>query len=67
MLCVLQRSHSLNESKKQNYELLGRLQSAQHEISDNELRRAELEGQIRQANAVSSPLGSYDFLNGNDD
>lgn len=56
MFCTLRRSHSLNESKKQNYELLERLQSLQHEISDNEVRRAELEGQVKQANAVSNLL-----------
>jgi hypothetical protein len=52
--CALLCSHSLNESKKQNYALLERLQSMQHEISDSELCRAELEGQIKQANAVSN-------------
>ena len=44
---------ALNEAKKQNHTLMERLQTMQNEVSDSEVRCAELEGQIRQLNNVS--------------
>ena len=46
-------SQALNEAKKQNHALLERLQVIQADMSDTEVRCAELEGQIRQSNTVS--------------
>ena len=45
---------ALNEAKKQNHVLMERVQALQNELSDSEVRRAELESQIRQAHTVSS-------------
>ena len=48
---------SLSESKNQNSCLLGRVQSLQTELSDNEIRCSELDGQIKHAHNVR--LGSF--------
>jgi len=47
----------LSESKNQNSCLLGRVQSLQTELSDNEIRCSELDGQIKHAHNVR--LGSF--------
>lgn len=47
---------ALNEAKKQNYNLLERVQTLQNENSENEVRRAEIEGQLRQSHGVSQFL-----------
>ena len=44
---------ALNEAKKQNHGLMERLQAAQTELGDSEVRRSEVEGQIRQSHTVS--------------
>lgn len=43
---------ALNEAKKQNHALLERVQGMQNDLSDSEVRRAELEGQMRQSHTV---------------
>lgn len=43
----------MNEAKKQNHGLMERNQANQNELADSEVRRAELEGQIRQTQGVS--------------
>ena len=43
---------ALNEAKKQNHSILERLQAMQADTGDTEVRCAELEGQVRQANTV---------------
>jgi len=42
----------LNEAKKQNHTLLERLQSIQNDLGDAEVRRAELDGQLRTSHKV---------------
>ena len=42
-----------NETKKQNHSLIERVQSLQVELQDSEVRRNELEGQVRQSHTVS--------------
>lgn len=49
LLCDRQ---ALNEAKRHNHALLERVQAMQSELSDSEVRRAELEGQIRQSHHV---------------
>lgn len=44
---------ALNEAKKQNHGLLERVQGLQNEVADSDVRRAELEGQLRQSHTVS--------------
>jgi len=46
-------SQALTESKKQNHTLLERVQAMQGELSDSEVRRAEVEAQLRQTHSVS--------------
>ncbi len=55
LLCFLHR-HAASEAKKQNHQLMERVQQYQNELSDNELRRMELEGQIRNSQGVSYKL-----------
>lgn len=43
----------MNEAKKQNHSLIERVQGMQNELSDSEVRRAELETQIRSSHVVS--------------
>lgn len=43
---------ALNEAKKQNHNLLERAQGMQNDLSDAEVRRAELEGQVRTGHTV---------------
>lgn len=43
---------ALNEAKKQNHGLLERVQGLQNEVADSDVRRAELEGQLRQSHTV---------------
>lgn len=45
-------SQGLTEAKKQNHELIERVQAMQNELSDSEVRRAELETQIRQSHTL---------------
>ena len=45
-------SQALNESKKQNHNLLERFQAVQAELASGETRRAELELQARQTHKV---------------
>jgi len=42
-----------NDTKKQNHTLIERVQALQSELQDNEVRRDELEGQVRQGHTVS--------------
>lgn len=42
-----------NDTKKQNHALIERVQGLQGELQDNEVRRDELEGQVRQSHTVS--------------
>ena len=51
--CCVGGRQALNEAKKQSHTLMERLQTMQNEVSDSEVRCAELEGQIRQLNNVS--------------
>ena len=44
---------ALNDAKKQNHNLMERVQSMQSELSDAEVTRSELDGQIRQGHTVS--------------
>ena len=46
----------LNDAKRQNHTLMERLQALQAEHEDNEVRRNELEGQIRQSHNVSQTV-----------
>ena len=50
MVCVSRQA--LNEAKKQNHGLLERVQGLQNEVADSDVRRAELEGQLRQSHTV---------------
>ena len=43
----------VTELKKQNHELLERVHHLQNEVSDSDMRRHELENQLRNANLVS--------------
>ena len=45
-------SQGLNEAKKQNHSLIERVQQMQNELSDSEVRRAELETQIRHSHTM---------------
>ena len=45
-------SQGLTEAKKQNHDLIERVQAMQNELSDSEVRRAELETQIRQSHTL---------------
>ena len=47
-----------NETKKQNHSLIERVQALQAELQDSEVRRNELEGQVRQSHTVSLLLTS---------
>jgi hypothetical protein len=49
---VLFRSQ-ISELKKQNHELLERVHHLQNEVTDSDMRRHELENQLRNANLVS--------------
>jgi len=52
--CVLYSfSQALNDAKKQNHSLMEKIQSLQQELNDLEQRRADLDNQLRLANAVS--------------
>lgn len=42
----------VNETKKQNHALLERLQALQNDLADSEVRRSEVEAQIRQLHTV---------------
>ena len=46
--------HALNDSKRQNHSLVERIQGMQNELADSEVRRSEVEGQIRQSHTVSA-------------
>ena len=50
LVCVSRQA--LNEAKKQNHGLLERVQGLQNEVADSDVRRAELEGQLRQSHTV---------------
>ncbi len=43
----------ITELKRQNHELLERVHHLQNEVTDSEMRRHELENQLRNANTVS--------------
>ena len=43
----------VSELKKQNHELLERVHHLQNEVTDSDMRRHELENQLRNANTVS--------------
>ena len=51
-MCILERQ-AQNETKKQNHSLIERVQALQAELQDSEVRRNELEGQVRQSHTVS--------------
>ena len=51
-VCVFERQ-AQNETKKQNHSLIERVQALQAELQDSEVRRNELEGQVRQSHTVS--------------
>jgi chaperonin cofactor prefoldin len=42
----------VSELKKQNHELLERVHHLQNEVTDSDMRRHELENQLRNANTV---------------
>jgi chaperonin cofactor prefoldin len=46
-------SSQVSELKKQNHELLERVHHLQNEVTDSDMRRHELENQLRNANTVS--------------
>ena len=50
--CFSVHSQGLTEAKKQNHDLIERVQAMQNELSDSEVRRAELETQIRQSHTL---------------
>ena len=50
--CYFYFRQALNEAKKQNHTLLERLQSIQNDLGDAEVRRAELDGQLRTSHKV---------------
>ena len=55
MLCHLSNfRQALNEAKKQNHNLMERVQGVQNDLSDSDVRRAELDGQLRTSHNVSS-------------
>ena len=56
-MCILERQ-AQNETKKQNHSLIERVQALQAELQDSEVRRNELEGQVRQSHTVSLLLTS---------
>ena len=43
----------ISELKKQNHELLERVHHLQNEVTDSDMRRHELDNQLRNANLVS--------------
>ena len=45
---------ALTETKKQVHDLSERVQALQNELANSEVRRSELEGQIRQAHTVGT-------------
>ena len=45
---------ALSEAKKQNHSLMERVQGMQNELGDSEVRRAELETQVRSSHVVSA-------------
>ncbi len=45
-------SSQVGELKKQNHELLERVHHLQNEVTDSEMRRHELENQLRNVNTV---------------
>ena len=51
-MCIFERQ-AQNETKKQNHSLIERVQALQAELQDSEVRRNELEGQVRQSHSVS--------------
>ena len=51
-VCIFERQ-AQNETKKQNHSLIERVQALQAELQDSEVRRNELEGQVRQSHTVS--------------
>ena len=52
-LSSLLNRQAQNDTKKQNHALIERVQALQAELQDNEVRRDELEGQVRQGHTVS--------------
>ena len=50
---TLYSRHALSDSKRQNHSLVERIQGMQNELADSEVRRSEVEGQIRQSHTVS--------------
>ena len=52
-------SQSLADAKKQNNTLTDRLQALQTELSDSELRRTDLETQLRQSRNVRCSIDFY--------
>ena len=61
MLFLFNRQ-ALNEAKKQNHNLLERVQSAQNDLNDADVRSAELDGQVRTSHTVSYITIHFDGL-----
>ena len=58
---TIRRSRSqVGELKKQNHELLERVHHLQNEMTDLDMRRHELENQLRNANTVRASSGARD-------
>ena len=66
LICLKERLDNtrvaLTDAKKQNHNLIERVQGMQNELADSEVRRSELEGQIRQTNTVSRKCRSQDVI-----
>ena len=43
---------ALNDAKRQNHSCVERIQAMQNELGESEVRRSELEGQVRQGHTV---------------
>jgi chaperonin cofactor prefoldin len=50
--------NQIGELKKQNHELLERVHHLQNEGNDGDMRRHELENQLRNANTVSRTVAA---------
>lgn len=55
-------SSQVGELKKQNHELLERVHHLQNEVTDSDMRRHELENQLRNANTVSEQMIDKNIL-----
>ena len=51
--------NAVSDAKRQNHSMVERIQGMQNELADSEVRRAELEGQIRQTHTVMHHLLQY--------